>query len=163
MTLTAGETVEAAQRALVRQVKQVSAAVSVSNLDDSIAWYADNLGFEVVTRQDFPAINARVAYIRNRKVVLELVQAEPAVRIHRPAPPFNYVVQGFAQLSLYVDDIATAKAQALAQGLSLVSDIVSAPDLGVQVFLLQDLDGNLIEVAQASWLAAGSAAAEESE
>lgn len=156
MTLTAGENAQTANANLVRQVKRVSAALSVRDLDQSVQWYTTNLGFEVVASQDFPAINARVAYLRNRKVVLELVQASPSVHIERPAPPFNYVVQGFAQLALYVDDLEEAKSLALSQGLMLVSDIVSAPELGVQVFLIHDLDGNLIEFAQADWLAGGT-------
>jgi catechol 2,3-dioxygenase-like lactoylglutathione lyase family enzyme len=151
MTTTAGEATRAA-KALTKKIKRVSVALSVRDLDASAQWYTEYLGFAVVAAQDFPAINARVAYIRSGKLVIELVQTTPSVRVERPAAPYNYTVQGYAQLSLYVDNLHEAKEAALADGLTLLSDVVSAPNLGVQVFLLQDLDGNVIEVAHADWL-----------
>lgn len=138
---------------LLDLVHHVSAAVSVRELDRSVEWYTERLGFAVVSTQDFPAIDARVAYLRHGDTVLELVQSTPAVAVTRPAPPYNYVVLGWAQISLTVDDIQQARRMAEELGLTIVSDIVTAPDLGVSVFVTQDLDGNLIEVAQLDWMA----------
>jgi catechol 2,3-dioxygenase-like lactoylglutathione lyase family enzyme len=149
MTSTQENTVKAAT--LLDQVQHVSAAVSVRDLDESVSWYVEKFGFAVQSSQDFPAISARVAYLRHRDVVLELIQATPAVGIERPAPPYNYAVRGYAQISLYVEDIYQARALAQAQGLPIVSDIVTAPELGVSVFLTKDLDGNYIEIAHSDW------------
>ena len=151
MTVTAGEATRA-DRALTKSIKRVAVALSVRDLDASVQWYTAHLGFAVVAAQDFPAINARVAYIRSGKLIIELVQTTPSVRVERPAPPYNYTVQGYAQVALYVDNLQEAKDAALAQGLTLASDVVSAPGLGVQVFTVQDLDGNVIEIAHADWL-----------
>jgi lactoylglutathione lyase len=150
--MTASQATPTRAGTLLDLVRHVSAAVSVRDLDRSVDWYTDKLGFDVVATQDFPAIGARVAYLRHGDTVLELVRSTPAVAVTRPAPPYNYVVLGWAQLSLAVDDIQQARLLAGERGLTIVSDIVTAPDLGVTVFVTQDLDGNLIEIAQLDWM-----------
>lgn len=140
---------------LVDQVQHVSAAVSVRDLDASIKWYGEHLGFEVVVAQDFPAVSARLAFLRSGNVFIELVQSTPAVAITRPAPPLNYVVIGYAQISLYVADVEVARQLAQEQGLPIVTEITSVPDLGVAAFFTQDPDGNLIEIIHCDWATAG--------
>ena len=40
-------------------------AISVPSLEESLAWYARVLGFQVETQFDIPAIPARAAMLRN--------------------------------------------------------------------------------------------------
>jgi catechol 2,3-dioxygenase-like lactoylglutathione lyase family enzyme len=141
------------QPSILSTVQWISACLSVSDLDVSADWYIDKLGFETVLRQDFPALSARLAYLRHRDLVLELVESTPSAGIVRPAPPLHGLVRGISQITFYVPDIREAFAGVRAQGLPIVMDLVEVPQIGVSAFFTEDPDGNLIEFHQAAWAA----------
>jgi hypothetical protein len=49
-------------------------AIHVVNLDSSINWYADNLGFRIEERKDFRDHGLRMAFLKCGDVELELVE-----------------------------------------------------------------------------------------
>jgi lactoylglutathione lyase len=132
-------------------VRRISACLSVSDLDASVRWYTERMGFAEVVRQDFPELHARLAYLRHGDLILELVQSSPTAGVTRPAPPGHTVVRGITQISLHVDDAKAAMREAEAAELPLVTGILEAPQIGVRAFFSQDPDGNLIEFHQADW------------
>jgi methylmalonyl-CoA/ethylmalonyl-CoA epimerase len=137
--------------AILSTVQWISVCISVRNLDDAVSWYTEQLGFEQVLRQDFPALSAGLAYLRHGDLVIELVESTPSAGVERPAPPLHAVVRGISQLSLYVADAREALAAVKAKGLPIVMDLVEVPVTGVTAFFTQDPDGNLIEFHQADW------------
>ncbi len=144
---------DSAQRPhLLDGVRCISACLSVVDLDASLLWYTERLGFEEVLRKDFPELNARLAYVRHGELVLELVQSEPSVGVTRPAPPAGHIiVRGVTQISLHVDDAEKAMEQVKAAGVPPLTGLIDAAPIGVKAFFSEDPDGNLIEFHQADW------------
>lgn len=137
--------------AILGAVQWLSACISVRDLDESVSWYTEQLGFEQVLRQDFPELSAGLAYLRYRNLVIELVESSPSAGVSRPTPPRHALVRGITQLTLYVPDAHHALALVKAKGLPIVMDLVEVPITGVTAFFTQDPDGNLIEFHQADW------------
>ncbi len=137
---------------ILEGVQRISACLSVTDLDASVLWYTERMGFEEVLRRDFPDLNARLAYVRWGDLILELVQSTPSVGVSRPAPPAGHtIVRGITQVSLHVEDAQKAMEQVKEAGLPLLTDLIDAAPIGVKAFFSQDPDGNLIEFHQADW------------
>jgi catechol 2,3-dioxygenase-like lactoylglutathione lyase family enzyme len=130
---------------------------TVSDLDRSIAFFRDALGFEVTSKapRDPRAIerivgvagaDIMVAYVRGPGHSLELIQyLAPDDRGHvRPRPCDT----GFAHIAFDVDDIDAAVAAASRHDVNPVGEVYrvdKGPNTGARVCYLRDADGITIE------------------
>lgn len=55
-------------------IKPLHCGMSVSDLDASIRWFHDILGFEEVSRSELPDVGFRLAFLRNGAFEVELFQ-----------------------------------------------------------------------------------------
>jgi catechol 2,3-dioxygenase-like lactoylglutathione lyase family enzyme len=129
----------------------LSACLSVADLAATAAWYERVLGFTTVRSLSMPALHAEVAYLRNERFTLELLQIEGAVTVSTPPPPGHAGVHGVTQLTFYVPDAEAAMKELDALGATPVTDLLDVPDLGVRAFFVRDPEGNNIEFIEASW------------
>jgi catechol 2,3-dioxygenase-like lactoylglutathione lyase family enzyme len=110
-------------------------SVNVSNLQRSIAWYRDALGFaEVYTMAEYGWCELRTP-IAN--ITIGLQQAESGFG------------EGGATLAFRVDDLDAARAHLESMGTRFLGDIVVIPgDNGVRLANFVDPDGNPLTLAQ---------------
>ncbi len=134
---------------------------TVSDLDRSIAFFRDALGFEVTSRapRDPQAIRhitgvsgaeIEVAYIRGPGHSLELIQyLAPPTRGQVVAEPCD---TGFAHVAYDVDDIEAALEASAAHGVVPINPpwvIDRGPNTGRRVVYCRDPDGVTIEFIEA--------------
>lgn len=120
--------------------------ISVADMDQSVKWYREKLGFELIT----PIATSRtekITYVQNRGVRLKMVQVSnpnplPPYRSH---PTTDNAVQGHKHFSLRVKDGAQAERELRTLGVSIVFVAVVGDTYGV---FISDPTGNLIEVLQ---------------
>ena len=118
----------------------VSVRYLVADVDESIAFYTEHFGFEVLT--SFPPAFADVA--RGR---LRLLLSGPASSAGRPMPDGRVPGPGgWNRLHLIVDDIEAEVERLRAAGLPFRNDVVSGP--GGKQILVDDPSGNAIELFQ---------------
>jgi catechol 2,3-dioxygenase-like lactoylglutathione lyase family enzyme len=121
--------------------------VSVPNLDESIAWYRDVLGFEVAERIKIPAIPAEIAMMRNGPLHMELFQVEGAQELPaaRREPDSDLHTHGNKHVSFAVSNVQEFAAELRRRG----ADIVWVKEMkhGSNIFI-RDNAGNLIEFVQ---------------
>ena len=122
-------------------------AISVADLERSVAWYERVLGVRCARRGEFPALEAKVAFMSRPGVSLELVQVPSAYRI--PAidvdPPEHLGPTGYKAIVFDVDDLAAATAELRAHGVLIVWDQALIDfEAGLLSTLVRDPDGNLI-------------------
>lgn len=135
---------------------------TVSDLDRSIAFFRDALGFEVTSRapRDPHAIRhitgvsgaeIEVAYIRGPGHSLELIQyLAPPTRGQVVAEPCD---TGFAHVAYDVDDLEAALEAAAAHGVAPINPpwvIDRGPNTGRRVVYCRDPDGITIEFIEAA-------------
>ena len=114
----------------------------VSDVDKSVAFYTDHLGFEL--QQQFGPAMA----ILNRGD-LQLWLAGPPASASKPMPDGSQPVPGgWSRIVLTVDDLETLVGSLRGAGASFKNDILSGP--GGQQILLEDPSSNIIELFQAA-------------
>lgn len=134
---------------------------TVSDLDRSVAFFRDVLGFEVTSKAPrnpdvvsrvtgIPGTRMMIAYVRGAGHSLELIQylgpEEGRGRVR--ALPCDV---GFAHVAYDVDDIDAAIAASAAHEVRLVGEVAvidQGPNTGGKVAYLQDRDGVTIEYIQ---------------
>lgn len=132
----------------ISEIRNVSACVSVADLDRSAAWYRDHLGLREVQRMDFPDLPARVAYLESPGARIELLESPDYRPAPRPDPPRHGAMQGVTQLSLEVDDVGRAAEQVGRHSVDVAMSPITNDQLGLKVMFIRDNDGNLIELVQ---------------
>lgn len=118
----------------------VSVRYMVDDVEQSIAFYTDLLGFQVLT--SFPPAFADV-----RRGNLRLLLSGPASSAGRPMPDGETPGPGgWNRIHLIVDDIGGEVERLRGAGAAFRNDIVAGP--GGKQILLQDPSGNVVELFQ---------------
>src|SRR3954462_4494378 len=112
----------------------------VDDVDASIAFYTDHLGFELLSNQ-------APAFADVRRGSLRLLLSGPTSSAGRPMPDGRRPGPGgWNRIHLLVDDIASEVDRLRAEGLTFRSDVVRGPG-GAQI-VLDDPSGNPVELFQ---------------
>lgn len=130
----------------------VDIAITCSHFDESLRFYGEKLGFDVILDVMIPAdvaIASGLAPTGFRQVRLQAGQTLIKLMDIRPAParlPSDFRA-GVRWLTFFVEDVAETRDDLLSRGVAFLSEPVTAPDAGGVVCAL-DPDGILIEFVQ---------------
>ena len=124
----------------MRNDEVVSVRYMVDDVDESIAFYTKNFGFEVLT-------NAAPAFADVKRGNLRILLSGPKSSAGRPMSDGTQPVPGgWNRIHFVVDDLDAEVARLLETGATFRNEVVEGPG-GKQV-LLQDPSGNLVELFQ---------------
>ena len=110
-------------------------SISVSNLDDAVKWYGDNLGFVVVKKKDLPRYSPRIAFVELNQFQLELIEFKQSVSYESIRKQFPSVddrskIQGMEKLAFLVDDVQAAAATLKSKGVRFERNVTDDPEFG---------------------------------
>lgn len=122
-------------------------AISVANLDESIAWYADKLGFQLKNRRNV-STGIEIALIEKNGFFIDLIYIAGSENVEgKPqAPPNHLKVRGLRNLVFWVDDLPTANAELKSKGVQLIWESRYIPEVKTSVTNFRDNNGNLIAI-----------------
>ncbi len=127
-------------------------AISVPNLEESIAWYEKVFGFKVFDRSEIPGVGIKVSHMVSSGLVLEIFEAPGANPLpdDRKVPNRDLLTHGNKHISFGVPNGPAAKAELEALGVEIV--MVAEVDNTYGLFI-RDNSGNLIEIFEeaGSW------------
>jgi hypothetical protein len=88
-------------------------SLSVANLDTSVRWYRDMLGFRETRRLNLPDSSLRIGFLELNGFRLELIEfkdsvSSAAIRSKFPAVDDQAKVQGFCKLAFAVTNVRVA-------------------------------------------------------
>ena len=128
-------------------LKPLHVGISVGDMEASLKWYKDNLGFELIKDDYIPPLGARICFIRNGDFDLELFKYDdpkplPADRL---TPNTDLQTIGTKHVAFEVADMAALKAKFLANGVDIAHETVME---GNFVMFVRDNSGVIIEFIQ---------------
>lgn len=120
-------------------------AISVPNIEASIAWYHDVLGFRVVWRTVIPGLDVTLVQMKGAGFLLELFEVPGAAPLPegRSHPNTDFRTHGVKHFALEVSDAPGFVEELRARGVRLVH---TAEFEGTYGAFILDNSGNLIEI-----------------
>jgi methylmalonyl-CoA/ethylmalonyl-CoA epimerase len=131
------------------EVRDHSVTLSVRDIDAMVDFYAENFGFAVDRRADFPDYGTIVIMIRAGTVRIELLHDASFEPFVRPNPPGHSSRQGATQIQFFVDDLAAFVERVKARpDLEIAWDLIDITVLRLKHFFIRDIEGNLIQISE---------------
>ena len=123
--------------------------ISVADLDASIAWYENMLGFVVEQRVEIAAIPAKIAFLKREHFRIELFEVVDAAPLpeDRRVPNKDLRTHGTKHLAFSAEDVAALMRELKQRGVDVAME---ANIQGNPVAFVRDNTGNLIEFVTAS-------------
>ncbi|MGH3573831.1 MAG: VOC family protein [Pseudonocardiaceae bacterium] len=134
----------------IAKVHTISVSIAVKDLQETSAWYSDNLGFEVVQRREFPEYSTRIVFLEVNGVRIELIEDKAWKPVHRPDPPQHTSLQGVSQITFAVDDIDEVIKRVKSRDITIAWDLVVVEDLQLKEFFIRDNEGNIVQFTESS-------------
>ncbi|MBV9644174.1 MAG: VOC family protein [Verrucomicrobia bacterium] len=130
--------------------KPLHLGISVSNLEESVKWYTQILGFETTKRLDLPEVQFRVAILEYQGFGVELIEVKGSSKYplawNEPGP--QHRIQGIVHFAFRVDDLGATEKVLRDRGARFACEPTVLEGLGIRYFHIFDNDGNLIEFGQ---------------
>jgi methylmalonyl-CoA/ethylmalonyl-CoA epimerase len=130
--------------------KPLHLGISVSNLEESVKWYTETLGFEPVKRLDLPEVQFRVAILEYQGFGVELIEVKGSSKYplawKEPGP--QHQIQGIVHFAFRVNDLDATEKVLRDKGAQFACEPTVLEGLGIRYFHIFDNDGNLIEFGQ---------------
>lgn len=125
-------------------------SLSVANLDLSVRWYREMLGFRETRRLNIPDSSLRISFLELNGFRLELVEFKDsvsfaAIRAKFPAVDDRAKVQGFGKLAFAVRSVGEAATSLKSKKVKFVREVTQEKDTGDTWFIVEDVDGNWLQ------------------
>ena len=123
-------------------------AVIVTDLDESITWYENILGFEVVNQVSSEERGFKQANLQAAFVKLELIELATAVSYEQVQATYGERsrLQGYFKFGMRVDSFDQWIEYLEKQGVRFSGSVVTDPVSGLRTVLILDPDGNRIQL-----------------
>lgn len=124
--------------------------LSVANLDESIQWYQEKLGFTFEWRKAFPPIKVEIAFLEMNGFRIELFQHTETIALEeaRKSPLSDLQLQGTKHVCFYVENLAGLIEGYKQNGVDVVMGPVESPPKDAMMAFIRDNTGNLIEIIE---------------
>jgi len=122
--------------------------ISVPDLEASVAWYRDMLGFSVEKRLTLDVVSAKIAFMKHGDFSIELFQVEGAapLREDRRYPDRDICTHGTKHIAFAVEDVHKFVDALKKRGVDIAMD-VNVMESKAMAFI-RDNAGNLIEIVE---------------
>jgi methylmalonyl-CoA/ethylmalonyl-CoA epimerase len=122
--------------------------ISVPDLEASIKWYQDMLGFKVEKQMDVPPLKARIAFLEKDGFRIEIFQVEGAKPLPegRNQPNTDIATHGVKHLAYEVKNVTDFMNILKKRGVDVAMDVNKMD--GKEMAFIRDNSGNLIEILE---------------
>ncbi len=123
-------------------------AIIVKDIDSSIVWYSNNLGFKVLDQVNFEDIGLKQANLENRNIKIELIQSNKTLYAEDilKNQPKKTLIAGFFKFGFLVSDFTGMIKQLEINNVNFHGRIVQDENSGKKMVIIKDPDGNRIQL-----------------
>lgn len=132
-------------------LKVYNVAMSVPNIDETVEWYEDKLGFRLEERRRrLASTGADVAIIEKNGFRIEFLQVPNSTRLDalHADPPAHLNTLGVKNLVFLVDDLAATNAELKSKGVNVIWESRVFPEIGATTTFFRDNNDNLVVIWQ---------------
>lgn len=126
-------------------------AISVPNLEETVRWYEEKLGFKVVARREFPQFATHAVNMELNRFQIEVFARNNSTPVREARrDPFvdDLLVQGVKHIAFTVDDLDVSLAELKRRDVQIVSEPTVVNTLGLKLCFIKDNNGYLVELGQ---------------
>lgn len=128
-------------------------AISVADLEQTVAWYHDNLGFQLTEQMDLPKYQVKIAFMEYNEFRLEIVEhhksfSQATIQERMPEIKEWDHVQGLMKFGFLVDHVAPMADRLRKNGVKFQTGIMKAEGSWGDSFIVLDNNGNWIQFAE---------------
>ena len=125
-------------------LKPLHTGITVDNMDAALAWYKQNLDFELVSDKYVPFLGVRICFVQNGDFQLELFQHDNGIPVpeYRRELSSDLQVSGTKHICFAVENLTEWKERFLSNGVDI------AAEMGDNVLFIRDNSGILLEFNQ---------------
>jgi methylmalonyl-CoA/ethylmalonyl-CoA epimerase len=122
--------------------------ISVPDLESSIKWYEEMLGFKVERRMEVPPLKAKIAFMKKGNFKMEIFQVEGASPLPegRNQPETDIATHGVKHLAYEVKNVTDFMNILKKRGVDIAMDVNKMD--GKEMAFILDNSGNLIEILE---------------
>ena len=123
-------------------------AIIVTDINASIDWYSNILGFTVLNKVESEARGFKQSNLERGNILLELIELEVAVDATDVVPNYNDKTRliGFFKCGFLVTDFDKWMAYLTEQKVNFHGTAVTDPISGKRIVIVKDPDGNRIQL-----------------
>lgn len=128
-------------------------AMYVNNIENSIEWYTEKLGFEIEKEiAEYPDYKMKIAFLKLGNFHLEMIEKEGAVEVSKVIKEPETYLTGFLKLGFKVKNIESLYNKLSSfKDVQIEVDVQELPTYDIELdwpskyFLIKDPDGNLVQ------------------
>lgn len=129
-------------------LRPLHVGISVKNMEESMKWYQEMLGFETVSSQYMPPLKSTVTFMRHGDFEIELFEHDETIEVpkERLMPNSDIQTQGTKHICFAHEDVAAFLGELKEKGV----EVVLGPQImeGEVMGFIHDPNGVLIEFIQ---------------
>lgn len=132
-------------------MKVYNVAMLVPNAEETVSWYKEILGFEIVKEVEYYNQGLKVRIIEKDEIQIEIIENENSISPEKGISKYDYSkpsVQGLIKLSILVIDIEYLVAKLKEKNVEFVMNLTSQKEIKIKCCLILDLNKNLIQFVE---------------
>ena len=132
-------------------MKLYNIAMLVPNAEETVNWYQEILGFEVLKEVAYSDQGLKVKIIEKDGFQIEIIENKDSVAPEKCVSKYDVkkpIIQGLIKMSLLVEDIEYLVATLKEKKVEFVMNLISQKELKVKCCLILDLNKNLIQFVE---------------
>ncbi len=137
-----------AQKDTLPALEAYFSAIIVKDIDASIKWYAEILGFDLINKIESEERGFKLSNLKREGVLLELIELKSALSLKDIASDYNAKtrINGLFKTGFLVSDFQAWMNHLTKNDVDFYGGVVTDPTSGKKMIIVTDPDGNRIQL-----------------
>jgi len=139
---------QASENNTEHRLSPFSIALVVADVNNSAAWYVNNLGFKVYKEIVNEKHGVKIKFLKIEGFSIEIIQHQDAYNVDEyiPKAKLSTLKQGILKYGFLVNNIATLLKDLKSKNVPIYRELYEDNEFGYKYFFIKDYSGNKIQI-----------------